>query len=522
MTRSIALVVLSLSGLWGVRLGFAQETVPSKKPPTVIVDTGQTACYDEAKIIPDPKSGQKFFGQDAQYIGLSPSYRDNGDGTIEDLNTGLVWSKAVSPDKVNLEEAEAIAAKMDLGGQHDWRVPTIKELYSLIDFRGFTGFSAAGFSGPAPANAIPFLNTDYFDFLYGASNERFIDAQWLSRTVYVSTTMKGNKTVFGVNFADGRIKGYGTKGPDGKEKKFYARYVRGAAYGENDLVDNGDGTITDRATGLMWTKKDSGKGMTWEQALAWAEELTLAGHEDWRLPNAKELQQLVDYTRSPDTTDSPAISALFETTSITNEGGQKDFPFFWTSTTHLDGPVPASGAAYLAFGRAIGQMHNEVMDVHGAGAQRSDPKVGTARIGHGPQGDAQRIQNFVRCVRGGMAILRPEAPKLKADSSKYPQTIRVGTKSYQPEAIDFSAKPMGPPPDEQSPSGSEQKSGGDGGKAFLRHLDKDGDGKVSRSEFDGPPDRFDFHDANKDGFITAEEAPTGPPPGGGGSPPRKK
>ena len=43
-------------------------------------------------------------------------------------------------------------------------------------------------------------------------------------------------------------------------------------------------------------------------------------------------------------------------------------------------------------------------DVHGAGAQRSDPKTGDPAgfpHGHGPQGDVIRIYNYVRCVRGG-------------------------------------------------------------------------------------------------------------------------
>lgn len=46
----------------------------------------------------------------------------------------------------------------------------------------------------------------------------------------------------------------------------------------------------------------------------------------------------------------------------------------------------------------------ELMDVHGAGAQRSDPKTGSADrfpYGRGPQGDMIRIENQVRCVRGG-------------------------------------------------------------------------------------------------------------------------
>ena len=49
---------------------------------------------------------------------------------------------------------------------------------------------------------------------------------------------------------------------------------------------------------------------------------------------------------------------------------------------------------------------------------------------------------------------------------------------------------------------------------FVQRLDGDGDGRVSRTEIDGPPDRFDVHDANHDGYLTEDEAPKGPPPGG--------
>ena len=65
-------------------------------------------------------------------------------------------------------------------------------------------------------------------------------------------------------------------------------------YGINDFVDDGSGTETDRATGLKWQQADSGAGHDWESALAYAEEATLSGLTDWRLPNAKELHGIVD------------------------------------------------------------------------------------------------------------------------------------------------------------------------------------------------------------------------------------
>lgn len=150
----------------------------------------------------------------------------------------------------------------------------------------------------------------------------------------------------------------------------------------------------------MWMQIDSGQPMPWQDALTYAENLEHAGYDDWRLPNAKELQYIVDYHRSPDATGSAAIDSIFETTPIVNEAGQTDYPSYWTSTTHLDGPRPGGNAAYVAFGRALGRMHGQIMDVHGAGAQRSDPKVGLPTF-RGPQGDVVRIYHYVRCVRGG-------------------------------------------------------------------------------------------------------------------------
>ncbi len=385
--------------------------------PYVIVGTGQTHCYDNRGEITPPKPGQPFYGQDAQRPGPLPAYKGNGDGTVSDLNTGLTWVKSRG-EKMTWDDAIAGAPKCRVGGFSDWRMPSIKELYSLINFEG-------GCAGTVE-NSKPYLDTRFFDFVYGDESKgvRIIDCQDWSATPYVGKTMTGNPTVFGVNFADGRIKGYPKVRPGGEPGRMYARYVRGnPAYGTNDFHNNGDGTVTDRATGLMWQQADSGKGMNWEQALAYAAGCRLAGHSDWRLPNAKELQSIVDYTRAPAVTQSPAIAPLFQVTPL----GDGEYPFFWTSTTHLDGPPDRRGGAavYIAFGRATGWMQPrggggpsgmrgsgrpppdgsgayQLLDVHGAGAQRSDPKAGDPAAfphGRGPQGDVVRIYNFVRLVR---------------------------------------------------------------------------------------------------------------------------
>ncbi len=505
--KTMALIVSLSSMIILILTGLSTAVSQPSQPMT---DTGQTTSYSNQGKINNPSSTSNYYGQDAQYQSNPMVYYDNGDGTITDLVTELTWSQTVDETKVSLVQAHKIAEKMTLGGYSDWRVPSIKELYSLMNFSGNTGFNSGRDMTSIPSNAIPFINTDYFDFRFGntAGGERYIDAQWLSSTKYVSTTMNGSKTLFGVNFADGRIKGYGYSNNRGNrpEKKFYARYVRGNTYGNNELRDNYDGTITDQATGLMWMKGDSGKGMNWKDALAYAQSANLAGYDDWRLPNAKELQFIVDYTRSPDTTNSAAIDPMFDISPINNEMNQKDYPYFWTSTTHLDGPQPGNHAAYISFGRAMGQMQGTNMDVHGAGAQRSDPKSGKGNISRGPQGDWVRVLNYARLVRGGSVMQRSTTPQI--DKSVYPYTIKIAdnTTTSQPTNQIQNMPQQG----QQSSSGGQNRPSFNG-KGFIDRLDQDGDGKVSKSEFDGPSHHFSQLDRNNDGYISEDESPTGPP-----------
>jgi len=422
----------------------AVQRAPATAGSYAIVGTGQLTFWNSAgKEISAPAKGAPFYGQDAQFPGTTPSYKDNGDGTISDLVTGLMWTQSPDvdgdgtidvSDKLTLSQAIARAGTLRAGGYSDWRLPTIKEQYSLIDFNGVD----PKLTDTDTASMTPFIDTKHFTFGYGdtSAGERIIDAQMATSTLYVGKTFIFLQTMFGTNFVDGRIKGYPPAIGMGSlaEKTFYAYYVRGnPAYGVNSFIDNGDQTITDKATKLMWSEADSGTGMDWEHALAWAQQKNAEdylGHDDWRVPNIKELQSIVDYSRSPATTDSPAIDPVFQPTKITNEAGQSDYPCFWSSTTHLaqggggptttsETPAPsASGAppsdasgtqtpsgeqaAYISFGRGMGKMFGRWMDVHGAGCQRSDPKTGSASDypdGFGPQGDARRIDNFVRLVR---------------------------------------------------------------------------------------------------------------------------
>ncbi len=362
-----------------------------------VVDTNQTWCFSGDEVI---ECGDEFSGQDAQYEGVQPSYQDNGDGTVTDLNTGLMWIQDAG-DKTYYADAMDDLETYTFAGYDDWRLPTIKELYSLAQF---SGVDVGGAESSDVDGLRPFIDEDYFVFLYGdeTGSNRVIDAQWLSSTVYTSTVNGNQSCFFGFNFSDGRIKCYPVEAsPNGG---YFAQYIRGdGSYGVNDYADRGDGTISDSATGLTWTQGDNGETYDWEGALNYCNDLTLGGSDDWRLPNIKELHSIIDYERSPDTTDSPAIDQLFTLSPITNEAGETDWGFYWSSTTFISYPSNVTAATYISFGRALGYMGDSWIDVHGAGAQRSDPKTNTEtfEFGRGPQGDAIRSDNYALCVTGG-------------------------------------------------------------------------------------------------------------------------
>ncbi len=314
------------------------------------------------------------------------------------------------------------------------------------------------------------------------------DAQYRSCSVYKGLTMRGEPSVFGFNFADGRIKSY----PNGTRRAGlqYVRCVRGKRYGENKLVDNKDGTVTDQATGLTWMKADSGKTMTWEQALKYAKNLNHAGYNDWRLPNVKELQSIVDYSRAPDARDKNARAAAIDPVFKLTETES----WFWSNTTHIE----TRGGYYVCFGQGFSAwLHQgKKMNAHGAGAVRSDPKLGDPALypqGKGPQGDEIRIYNYVRCVRGGNVIQKTSGPPLDPKL----KTIRQRKRN----------RPAG----QRNRRMPQRNSSQSFAKRFIQRLDKNKDGKVSKSEFDGPRHHFTHLDKNKDGFISKSEAPKRPP-----------
>ena len=71
--------------------------------------------------------------------------------------------------------------------------------------------------------------------------------------------------------------------------------VAASAPNPESYTDNGDGTVTDNVTGIMWQQAVPASRYSWADAVAYCPTLPLAGHSDWRLPSIIELLSIVDY-----------------------------------------------------------------------------------------------------------------------------------------------------------------------------------------------------------------------------------
>ena len=192
-----------------------------------IVGTSQTKSWDSEGNIITPVLGEAFYGQDAQYVHTTPVYTKSSDGlTVKDEVTGLTWQKSYDSGTYYWSGTQSVISslnKENYGGYNDWRLPTIKELYSLWDV-------SVGW---------PYIDTDYFEITYTDEQELSHSIFWSSDKYTgvlgnVSSTMEtpGSELAFGVNFGTGHIKSYSISvGP-----KHFVRCVRGnLSYGVNFL-----------------------------------------------------------------------------------------------------------------------------------------------------------------------------------------------------------------------------------------------------------------------------------------------
>ncbi len=288
-----------------------------------------------------------------------PRFIDNGDGTVTDNLTGLIWTKNAGTPMVGSYEPmqkrhwwssahKVLTAGSCAGGvmgwenafnyvtclnavnhlgHNDWRLPNINELESLVIF----GPSNRNPDLISPLRSVPqiFRNVGSLPFTgYWSSTTHAINSSFAWR---INFTMGG--------LAEARWKAIKKPDPracdskvwpvrDGQSGAFRnaAIWATGQTQSRHSgddghiqagvpwpyprFIDNDDGTVTDNLTGLIWTKDGNvtendqsllwGSYKTWVGALKYVTSINSGsgtyGHNDWRLPNVKELRSLIDYS----------------------------------------------------------------------------------------------------------------------------------------------------------------------------------------------------------------------------------
>ncbi|MFZ2630157.1 MAG: DUF1566 domain-containing protein [Desulfosalsimonadaceae bacterium] len=331
---AVQTVTITGGQITNVNGGYIEITPSHSTTPGGVPDTGQDKCYNETGEIPCPQPGEPFYGQDAQYVGprsytkLDALGNDLPDSAaswtmVRDNVTGLIWEVKENADGNadydNPHDADNTYTWYDpdpatnggnagtpgngtdikdfiddlnteyYGGHNDWRMPTIHELPSIVNF--------------GRVNIAIDIN-----FFSNTQSDRY----W-SVTTFADNT--GDYDAWAVNFNGGNSSYQNNKGLG-----LYARAVRSGRAGTLDMVINGDGTITDPNTGLMWRQTTDGT-MNWQDALDFCEDLDFVGYDDWRLPDENELRAIVNFGRYY-----PSIDLEFFPDT---------FPFFyWSSTTY--------------------------------------------------------------------------------------------------------------------------------------------------------------------------------------------
>ena len=254
------------------------------KSMLLLPDTGQTTSYTAT------------FGEDNDYVINAPLFTNNGNGTVTDNVTGLMWQQS-DGGEMTIENAITYCDNLVLGGFSDWRLPTKQESMSILNLDK---------NNPA-LNTIYFPNTNAEYWWTSTVNYTNANSIWI--------TNSGGGT--GPKLKTETISAGGTK-------KFHPRAVRNVTTPTivTHFTDNGDGTITDNVSSLIWQKAPDTTTYTWEQAISYAENLNLATNSDWRLPNIKELVSIND-----ETTNAPSVNTTFFTSIIAAR--------YWSSTTQF-------------------------------------------------------------------------------------------------------------------------------------------------------------------------------------------
>ncbi|HPS31614.1 MAG TPA: DUF1566 domain-containing protein [bacterium] len=275
--------------------------------------SGQTFCYNDTAIMNCPAQEENYYGQDAQYTKYCKPRSYTVSGTAEsdivtDNNTGLIWQKTIpttysgctggdpTGSMCQWQEAINYCNGLTYAGQTDWRLPTKRDLSTLIDYGRFK---------PAIDSTI--------------STNKNLGFFWSSLSFAYDENYAWSE-----NFSNGDDDYYIVT-YFSKSMAHYVRCVRGEEWNpENNFIEStvlGNNIVTDSKTGFIWTTISTIVTESWKDSLNYCETLDYAGYADWKLPNIEEIKTLIDYTKNGPASSFPGMPVSD----------------FWSSTTVVSG-----------------------------------------------------------------------------------------------------------------------------------------------------------------------------------------
>ncbi len=259
--------------------------------------TGLDRCYDNDTEIVCPSEGEYFYGQDAQYA--ETGYCAPRKFTAKETIVAAQPHKTVIDENTKLEwlydgagygtwyEAFDYCDNLNYAGHSDWRLPSIKELMTLIEYnrewRLPLEFSDSGWQNGVWSGTDDPADQEKAFYSDGYGVSKLEDLNYGYEIEYRTKTNTNHSYIC----------------------------VRGSGLSEGSFEEidaKGDGTeivIKDSTTNLYWQKTPVHKN--WRQAFTYCENLVYGGYDDWRLPNINELYSIADYTLYD-----PAVSPFFE------------------------------------------------------------------------------------------------------------------------------------------------------------------------------------------------------------------
>ena len=303
----------------------AQDCHQGRDADTNLQKTGAgQAGFDFTKLDSD---GAQLTIQNGAYSATGTAANGTKWSCVRDNVTGMIWEVKTADNKDStykwgsrtslVTAANAENSGSGLCGITNWRVPSVNELFSIINYNNY---------GPS-------IDSDYFP---NTSSGSF----WSEQEV-----VNDPANAWPVDFSDGS-----NSATNAKSNSRRVRLVS-AATAAVSYTNNNNGTITDNTTGLMWKACDQEQvwndgdpdsctdgtsgNYTWTVALTEAQNHTFAGYNDWRLPNIKELTSIVDYTKA-----SPSINPVFPNANTAS---------FWSSTLYTNASIGPDYAWRVSF-----------------------------------------------------------------------------------------------------------------------------------------------------------------------------